>query len=76
MAANYGAIPAGFGRYSLTRGFPTTRAILDRQTIHVHDILAEIDTEYPEARIPQQLTGTRTLLAVPLLRDGNPSELL
>ena len=72
MAANYGSMPYGLERYSLTRGFPTARAILDRQTIHVHDILAEIDTEYPEARIPQQLTGTRTLLAVPLLREGNP----
>ena len=72
MAANYGSMPPGYGRYSLTRGFPTTRAILDRQTIHVHDILAKIDTEYPEARIPQQLTGTRTLVAVPLLREGIP----
>ena len=70
--ANYGSIPAGAERYRLTRAFPTTRAILDRQTIHVHDIVAEIETEYPEARMPQQLTGTRTLLAVPLLREDNP----
>ena len=70
--ANYGAIPAGAERYRLTRAFPTTRAILDRQTIHVHDIVAEIETEYPEARMPQQLTGTRTLLAVPLLREDSP----
>ena len=72
MAANYGSMPYGLERYRLTRDFPTTRAILDRQTIHVHDIVAEIDTEYPEARIPQQLTGTRTLVAVPLLREGIP----
>ena len=70
--ANYGAIPVGAERYRLTRAFPTTRAILDRQTIHVHDIVAEIETEYPEARMPQQLTGTRTLLAVPLLREDSP----
>ena len=72
MAANYGSMPYGLERYRLTRDFPTTRAIMDRQTIHVHDIVAEIDTEYPEARIPQQLTGTRTLVAVPLLREGIP----
>jgi GAF domain-containing protein len=72
IAANYGSMPPGLGRYRLTRDFPTTRAILDRQTIHVHDIVAEIDTEYPEAKIPQQLTGTRTLVAVPLLREGVP----
>ena len=54
----------------LSRGFPAGRAVIDRQTIHVHDIAAEIETEYPEAKIPQQLTGTRTALNTPLLREG------
>jgi GAF domain-containing protein len=54
----------------LSRGFPAGRAVIDRQTIHVHDIAAEIETEYPEARIPQQRTGTRTALNTPLLREG------
>src|SRR5574341_1366041 len=40
------------------------------KTLHVHDIAAEIEAEYPEARIPQQLTGTRTVLNTPLLREG------
>ena len=70
--AAYGSMPAGVERYRLSRGFPTARAVLERQTIHVHDVMAEIETEYPEARIPQQVTGTRTLLAVPLLREGTP----
>ena len=74
MAANYGSMPYGLERYRLTRDFPTTRAILDRQTIHVHDIVAEIDTEYPEARIPQQLTGTRTLVAILCFERASLSE--
>ena len=49
----------------------TGRAILDRQIIHVDDLLAEIDTEYPDAKPPQQLID-RTVLAAPLLREGVP----
>src|SRR5439155_23444651 len=53
-----------------SRGFPAGRAVLDCQTIHVHDLAAEIETEYPEARDPQRRSGTRTVLVTPLLREG------
>jgi GAF domain-containing protein len=69
VVAKYGAMPVPeFLPFS--RGFPAGRAVIDRQTIHVHDIAAEIEAEYPEARVPQQLTGTRTVLNTPLLREG------
>ncbi len=45
------------------------RAILERRTVHVHDI-QEAVTEFPGAKsyaIPQ---GIRTALAVPMLREG------
>ena len=48
------------------------RAIVDRQSIHVHDLAAELDTEFPEAKPYQQQIGWRTTLATPLLREGNP----
>ena len=35
------------GGMPITRGRPAGRAILDRQTIHVHDLAAEIETEFP-----------------------------
>ena len=59
-------------RRPLTRGLPAGRAIIDRQTIHVHDVAAELETEFPDARPIQQVTGTRTILATPLLREGVP----
>jgi len=69
IVAKYGSVPTAdflpFGR-----GFPPGRAVVDRQTIHVHDILEEIETEYPEAAVPARLTGTRTVLCIPLLREG------
>ena len=69
VLAKYGAVPtAGFLPFS--RGFPAGRAVIDRQTIHIHDIEAEIGTEYPDSRVPQQITGTRTVLNTPLLREG------
>src|SRR5215475_10024116 len=49
----------------ISRLFPSGRAITDRQTIHIHDLVAEIETEYPESlRI-----GVRTMLVTPLLRE-------
>ena len=43
--------------------------MIDRHTIHVHDVLAEIDAEYPDARPHQQVAGSRTVLGTPLLRQ-------
>ena len=51
---------------------PVGRAIIERQTIHIHDVAAEIETEFPDARALQRDSGTRTMLVTPLLREGVP----
>src|SRR5262245_24957644 len=51
-----------------TRGRATGRAIIDRRTIHVADIREDPDYLSPF----QQALGFRTVLAVPMLRDGEP----
>src|SRR5262249_44128464 len=56
----------------IVRGSPGGRAVIDRQTIHVHDIATEVETEFPEYKHLQQRTSTRTVLATPLLRRGIP----
>jgi signal transduction histidine kinase len=56
--------------YPLTRGRPSSRAIIDRQTIHVHDQAAEIDTEFPDLKAWREVGGVRTILAAPLLLEG------
>src|SRR5262249_37166131 len=71
--AVYGSIPhfRRVGEASRpSRGTPAGRALLERRTIHVHDIAAVIETEFPESKARQQITGIRTLLATPLLREG------
>src|SRR5262249_21477788 len=54
----------------ITRGYVTGRVVTDRQTIHVHDLLAEVETEFPEAKTLQERGGHRTTLATPLLRES------
>ena len=70
--AVYGPMPLLSNVPPINRGSPTGRAILDRQTIHVNDMSAEVDTEFPDARDLQRHAGTRTALATPLLREGVP----
>ena len=67
--ASYGSIPASVRR-PISRGWVVGRAVVDRRTIHVHDLAAEVDSEYPEAKAFQQRIGHRTTLATPLLREG------
>jgi len=70
--ASYGSIPLARPKgefFHDTRGTPPGRAMLDRRTIHVHDITVELETEYPESKARHQLSGSRTILATPLLRE-------
>ena len=71
QVAVHGTMPVP-GPRQITRGTPGGRAIIERKTIHVHDLAAEIDTEYPESKTRQQATGNRTMLVTPLLREGIP----
>src|SRR5262249_13396339 len=68
--AVHGQMPVAGSRRPLTRGTPAGRAIIDRRTIHIHDVVPELETEFPEAKARQQVTGTRTVLVTPLLREG------
>jgi signal transduction histidine kinase len=62
--------PAG-SPVPLTRGFPGGRAVLDRTTVVVADLLEVIDSEFPETKALQQRFGYRSLVATPLLREGS-----
>jgi GAF domain-containing protein len=72
MVAVYGSMPVARLPRHITRGTPPGRAIIDRQTIHVHDLEAELDTGFPDSKPIQQVAGTHTILATPLLREAVP----
>jgi signal transduction histidine kinase len=55
------------------RGTATGRALLECQVVHIADVLADPDYTWAEA---QRLGGYRTVLAVPMLREGIPTGVL
>ncbi len=55
---------------SVRRSSIAGRAMLDKRTVHVADVLPLLDTEYPDVREIQAAIGFRTALNVPLLREG------
>jgi GAF domain-containing protein len=57
-------------RVLVSRESVAGRAIVDRATIHIPDLVEVSETEFPEVRALQQLFGHRTMLAIPLLREG------
>jgi two-component system, NtrC family, sensor kinase len=68
--AHFGAIKAVSDVRPVTWGTPSGRAIMERRTIHVDDILDEFaHGNYPEAKALQQGSGFRTVLIVPLMRE-------
>ena len=56
----------------ITRGSISGRAVFDRRTVHVHDLAAEREDEYPVGRELQRRFGHHTCVATPLLREGVP----
>jgi len=55
------------------RGTATGRALLEGRVIHIADVLADPDYTWAEA---QRLGGYRTVLGVPMLREGIPTGVL
>ncbi len=55
----------------LNPGFASGRAILAREPVHVHDILATEAVDLSVSKAAAEGHGSRTLLAMPLLREGD-----
>lgn len=74
LVASYGplTIIAPSEGIPIGRGSVTGRAVLDRTTIHIHDLAAESDAEFPASKAAQKRFGNRTTLVTPLLREGVP----
>ncbi|MGB6622047.1 MAG: GAF domain-containing protein [Xanthobacteraceae bacterium] len=74
VIATYGGPPnhrdlAGGVPFAPGRGSVIGRAVLERKPIHVADVVADPDYALQAA---QKEIGYRTVLGVPLLREGNP----
>jgi len=72
IVAHHGSLRQGLvGEFSLplTRGTANGRSVLEARSVHIADLLSE-GTEYPEGNENARKFGHRTILAVPLLREG------
>jgi two-component system, NtrC family, sensor kinase len=72
VVAHYGPLvqPAGYV-VPAVRTTVTGRCVLERRAIHVADLQAETEA-YPEGSVIARDLGHRTILAVPLRREGVP----
>src|SRR5258707_6664273 len=68
--AQHGSIPVVWQRQPINRQWTAGRAVVDREPVHVHDLLAPEGEEFPEAREFARRTNVRTVLSVPLLREN------
>src|SRR5262245_29102607 len=69
-AAHYGPITITLQHSTLSRGSVTEAAILDRQRVHVHDVLTTEPLAFPLTAEAAREGGFRTVLSVPLLREN------
>jgi GAF domain-containing protein len=71
LVAHHGGIPqTGSESFlPLVRGTVGGRSVLDGQTVHIADIQSEGD-EFPESSEFARRQGYRTILSVPLMREG------
>ncbi|RZN12285.1 histidine kinase [Bradyrhizobium genosp. SA-3] len=70
-SAHHGSIPAVWQRQKINRQTPSGRAIIDRVPVHISDLLGPGGDEFPVAREFARRSNVRTVLSVPLLREGD-----
>ena len=72
VVGHHGPIPTPLGHITpVIRGTVVGRSALDRQTVQVTDLQAEVD-EFPEGSASARQFGHRSIVSVPLLREGVP----
>src|SRR3984893_5283757 len=71
LSAHHGSIPTSVARLPIDRNVTAGRAFLDKKPVHVHDLLSAEGDQFPKAKEMSRLEGGhRTVLSVPLLREG------
>jgi two-component system, NtrC family, sensor kinase len=70
FGAHHGPIPVDFVNFPITRAWTAGRSVVDRVPVHVHDLSVE-GNEFPEGQAMALRLGHRSILSVPLLREGD-----
>jgi GAF domain-containing protein len=73
LAAHHGPIPLlAMAELPIDRQSVAGRAFIERQRIHITDLLSITATEFPRTRDTTEQEGNRTVLVVPLMREDIP----
>jgi signal transduction histidine kinase len=72
MRAHYGPFEPDVSPRPIDRRSVVGRAVVDRQLIHIQDLMPLNATEFPESQASTERGGIRTVLAAPLQREGVP----
>ena len=71
FSAHHGPIPIDLEtRWPINRHWVAGRAVIDRKPVHVRDVLSDEGDEFPDGQECRAPRRARTILSVPLLREG------
>ncbi|MDN4988466.1 GAF domain-containing protein [Bradyrhizobium sp. WYCCWR 13022] len=68
--AQHGSLEFTVDKWPIDRATAAGRTFLDRAPVHIHDMLSEEGDQFPEGQRAARRIGVRTMLGVPLLREG------
>ena len=68
VGAHRGPILLDFDKLPIRHGAVSGRAVLDRRSVHVHDVITS--QEFPDGQAMGSRLGYRTILAAPLLKEN------
>jgi two-component system NtrC family sensor kinase len=70
FGAHFGPIPVTQDSVPISRGWTAGLAVIEQRPVHIHDLLSADGDEFPEARELGRRENHRTILSVPLVREG------
>jgi len=70
LSAHHGPIPVAGNSLPIDRNSTTGVAVIERRPVHVHDLLTPEGDGFPEAQDRARRFGHRTILSIPLVREG------
>jgi two-component system NtrC family sensor kinase len=68
FSEHHGSIPVSVEKWPINRHWTAGRAFLDQKPVHVHDLAS--DPDFPDGQELARRQGHRSILSVPLLREG------
>ena len=71
FSAHHGPIPIGLKSWPLNRNWTAGRAVIDKKPVHIRDLQSPEGDDFPDGRELSVRMGHRSILSVPLIREGN-----